>query len=92
MTLEVERDEDNTQDRLEHSRSKAGRLRISNRAQTVEAGCKRLGRYRQCGHSGLETGFGNQGAYVLEDKQRADVEAGTVDLSDSSDLSQIWPA
>jgi hypothetical protein len=35
---------------------------------------------------------GNQDACVLEDKRTVGGEAGTVGLSDSSDLSQTWLA
>jgi len=89
-TPEVERDEHSTQDQLEQSNSEAGRSRISNHARRDETGCKRFDMYRQYDHLALEKEFGNQCACVLEDKQTEDVEVGTADPSDSSDLSQTW--
>lgn len=82
MTLEVVRDENNAQGRLDHSRSKAARSDIWVRLRVYGLGCKRVGMHFQCSRSGLEKECENQDACVSKGTQMGDEEAGIVHLPD----------
>lgn len=92
MTLGVERDENSRQGRLDHNKLKVARLDIWARARTYVLGCKKLDKYFQYSHSGLEKECGNQDACVSRGTQKGNAEAGIVHLLDFLDLLQTWLA